>query len=737
MVAAVAGVAGVVGVAGVAVVVEFWQPPARVFAQPTQPSIDNVILSDIGAEWTAMAQDPLGSGVARAFQRGSDIVIINAIDALDCTTGVAGRSFYQNFVARLGIGEMVERPDGVTDVVGAMAGGPAAAAVFSTTRFAFAITLFGEIDGLLDDLIVNQAARDGGLVTARPHDAGRLPGLILRDAPAETDLGSSELLDQRALTCDATGSGSPTLEFLAKHATGLSATWFGANQRFAIVDLTDMPYDLFAATGVGGVVADATRLNLANNEDFGALADAQAWNLDGTPTQTLLIFRKGTIIVNIAVSTADDSGPALAAKLARLQFERLPAGATSAFALPSARRSATLSLLIVGAFGVFVLGLRRVRAGRIIRNAVSSDANRSVVDVSNQARRLRKLGVRLGITQVGALSAAVLASAADIGFYRFVCGAFALALGYGATVLVRRAERHALDVAPLELQRRPFSAWATVVGIAAAALLTAAAAVLTWGLREAVFVPSLRHLRLSDSLAIEPRLLAWLMVMAGPLLGAIGAVVARFARAVSRLGWHRAAASQPEILYLRSFEDDNIRLPSVLSARRPFVEFLGFRGRDPFEESIAWEISLRGQVIAIGRPGRSRASLGAAREEFSDETWREVITARMDGALAIVLTIGISDGLQWELEQICQRGHVPKLVIIAPPVMPADITDRLNFVARSLDLPAQPQIEATTFLAAVVVHDEQSLLVVAADRRDESTYRAAVDAAFKELQAQR
>lgn len=713
------------------------QQPMRVSAQPappTPPAIDTVILSDIGAEWTALQQDPLGNGVARAFQRGADIVIINAIDALDCTTGVAGRSFYQNFVTRLGIGEMVERPDGAVVVVGTMAGEPASSAVFLTQHFAFAIIVFGSIEGFLDDLIAKQAARDGGLVIERPHDAGRLPDLILRDAPTELELGPSELLDQRALTCEAQGSGSTTLEFLSKHATGLSATWFGANERYVIIDLTDMPYELFAATGVGGGVTGATRLSLVGIDDFSAPRDAQIWSLGGTPTQTLLRFRKGRVMVNIGVATTDDSGPALAARLARLQFDRLPAGATSSFVPPSARRSATLSLLIVGAFGVFILGVRRLRAGRIIRNAVFSGGDGSVVDVSKQARKLRKLGVRLGVAQVVALAAAVLASAADLGYYRFGWGALALAFGYGATVLVGRAERHALDVGALELQRRPFSARASAIGVAAAALLTIAAAILTWGLREAVFVPSLRHLRLSDSLAIEPRLLAWLMVVAGPVIGAVGAVVARFARAVSRVGWRRAAASQPELLYLRSFEDDNIRLPSVLSARRPFVEFLGFSGRDPFEESIAWEISLRGQVIAIGRPGRSRASLGAAREHISNETWREVITARVDGAKAIVLTIGISDGLQWELEQICQRGHLSKLVIIAPPVTPADITDRLNFVTKWLDLPPQQLIDSPTFLAAVVVHGVHSLLVVAADRRDESTYRAAVDAAFKALE---
>ena len=45
------------------------------------------------------------------------------------------------------------------------------------------------------------------------------------------------------------------------------------------------------------------------------------------------------------------------------------------------------------------------------------------------------------------------------------------------------------------------------------------------------------------------------------------------------------------MLYLRSFADDTLPLATIASARRPFFELFSFRGRDPFEEAVAWELA--------------------------------------------------------------------------------------------------------------------------------------------------
>ena len=64
------------------------------------------------------------------------------------------------------------------------------------------------------------------------------------------------------------------------------------------------------------------------------------------------------------------------------------------------------------------------------------------------------------------------------------------------------------------------------------------------------------------------------------------------------------------------------------------------RGADPFEESVAWELNSYGPVVAVGRPGRSLASLGAAREHLSDETWRAQVANRMEEAGIIAVAHG-------------------------------------------------------------------------------------------------
>jgi len=163
-------------------------------------------------------------------------------------------------------------------------------------------------------------------------------------------------------------------------------------------------------------------------------------------------------------------------------------------------------------------------------------------------------------------------------------------------------------------------------------------------------------------------------------------------------------------------------------------ELFSLRGTDPFEESVAWELNSYGPVVAVGRPGRSLASLGAAREHLSDETWRDQVGVRMHEAGIIAIAIGETDGLVWEINHVVANGHIPKTFFVFPPVAPAAIDRRWDQTAAALiaagqavgTLPVPPSLVHT-----VRLDPDGSARVTYAHRRDEATYRTAVDFAVE------
>lgn len=72
------------------------------------------------------------------------------------------------------------------------------------------------------------------------------------------------------------------------------------------------------------------------------------------------------------------------------------------------------------------------------------------------------------------------------------------------------------------------------------------------------------------------------------------------------------ADKRPPILYLRSFEEDRLKV-SAPSLRRTLAERLLGRRMRRFEEVLAWSLSRYGPVTAISPPGRKLATLGAAK----------------------------------------------------------------------------------------------------------------------------
>jgi TM2 domain-containing membrane protein YozV len=188
---------------------------------------------------------------------------------------------------------------------------------------------------------------------------------------------------------------------------------------------------------------------------------------------------------------------------------------------------------------------------------------------------------------------------------------------------------------------------------------------------------------------------------------------------------------RPVLLYLRAFDDDPRMLAAGDFGRRSATEIFSFRARMPFEEIVVRELVRHGLVVAIAEPGTPMVflPLGASRKRLPQREWQEPVRARMREAALIVIAVGTTTGLLWEMATATRQGLLDRVLLIVPPNDDDEIRARWHASAETivaaggptLDLPVDP----ATILAVRIGPDGIHKAVVA-DRRDEHTYATAI-----------
>ncbi len=222
----------------------------------------------------------------------------------------------------------------------------------------------------------------------------------------------------------------------------------------------------------------------------------------------------------------------------------------------------------------------------------------------------------------------------------------------------------------------------------------------------------------------------------GAVAVVVGMLLLRGARRVAtrRSADLLAADARDPVLYLRSFTDDRVLIRTDRLARRTWLDRLVGPTRERFEAVIAWHLWSYGPVVAIRRPGGSHQPLGAARQELDGAEWASQIDEWLVSARLIALTLGQSDGLQWEIGRIRELNLETRLVLLFPPVGEDELARRWLRFQRG-----RPDLGDTTLLprpalAAVLDPDAPGgATVVTGDRRDEVDYRIAIEAAAERL----
>ena len=198
-----------------------------------------------------------------------------------------------------------------------------------------------------------------------------------------------------------------------------------------------------------------------------------------------------------------------------------------------------------------------------------------------------------------------------------------------------------------------------------------------------------------------------------------------------------AADDRPVVVYLRSFADDGVRIPTGASPRRPLLESLSLRPTERFEEVVAAHLASVGPVVAISDPDGPSRQLGAARMAMPAHTdeWKTQVTQWLSAARLVVVTAGTTEGLRWELEQVAAQGN-GKSVFLLPPADTATLRARGASLFQTLTKVGvwpSPPIDIDTTLAIAFDRD-RTLHPISGDRRDEACYQEALIAAVNLLE---
>lgn len=356
-----------------------------------------------------------------------------------------------------------------------------------------------------------------------------------------------------------------------------------------------------------------------------------------------------------------------------------------------------------------------------------------IVDVSPQARRVHHHALSLSILELVVLNAVVSGTMLSL-FVSPADGNVLFVLG-GAALLLWLRTRNAAGHRPTA-GYRPTRRYRRSIGVMV--LVGASVGVGLAGLALVLVGAFVGNSDGAIELTAGTADLGFMIEILG--LTVLGASVAlyRFARRISmsRPSPMVLADQRPSILYLRSFADDKLRLRVAPFARPSLLERLSSRRKQGFEEIMAEELRQYGPLVAVGEPGRRLAPIGFVREYLPDADWRRHVQQRMYHSGVIIVTVGRSRGLEWEIQELIHTGAWRKVVFVFPPVDAPDILQRWEKLVpllyhvglRGIGLPSD-----SSCLLAMTFTVEAECRYYCAKYPDAWSYKAAMAAALADL----
>ena len=148
------------------------------------------------------------------------------------------------------------------------------------------------------------------------------------------------------------------------------------------------------------------------------------------------------------------------------------------------------------------------------------------------------------------------------------------------------------------------------------------------------------------------------------------------------------ARSEEFVLYLRSFKDDSLTMPGVREKTKnsPDIVRSMFRGFDvavmlvtdsSWEgHLIGWLREAVGPVVAIAKPGETLPPKAGAARLFVRRDWESTVADLLQRCRVVLVALGRTEGLAWELREIVNQGAEKKLIVVVPPLAKEEIDSR-------------------------------------------------------------
>jgi len=121
---------------------------------------------------------------------------------------------------------------------------------------------------------------------------------------------------------------------------------------------------------------------------------------------------------------------------------------------------------------------------------------------------------------------------------------------------------------------------------------------------------------------------------------------------------------RPPILYLRSFDDDSV--PDLTPSLLPIGP------KQTIEMRLDQVLEAVGPVISIGRPGERLPEIGTKRFYVSDDDWQQAVLTFLERAAAVIILVGRSTGVAWEIETVLRTVPFRKILLVFPYLLPKE-----------------------------------------------------------------
>lgn len=177
--------------------------------------------------------------------------------------------------------------------------------------------------------------------------------------------------------------------------------------------------------------------------------------------------------------------------------------------------------------------------------------------------------------------------------------------------------------------------------------------------------------------------------------------------------------SRAPVVWLRAFRDDRTFLSSIHQ--------VSFENDRSLEEILARELWHYGPVVAVGAPGEKLPRIGAARGYFDDTDWQQAIKHWMSLARLIVVVVGSTDWLRWEVETAMQDGHLSKVLFVFPPDIPSNRAARWSNTMTVLTNGKYPELLHADVTFARIGHfrGDDTFVLISDTAKDNIAYETA------------